>query len=184
MRATRLSLLALLLTLPSPVWATEPLASSFMRSMLLVRDLPTTKRFYTYAFGFRVEREAPLDDALSKSQLGIPMSRQARFALLIADAVIGGRKRPSASIGLLQLDNPPSAALSRPRNEVLAAGEHVMALRTNDIATVHARLQELGARYAVQPVKTPDGSATELVVYDPDGVRVHVVQRPDSARDF
>lgn len=170
--------------LPTSARATEPLASSFMRTMLVVRDLQATKRFYTYAFGFRVERETRLDDALTKSQLGIPMSRQALFVLLVADAAINGRKRPSASIGLLQLDNPSSAPLSRPMNEVLATGEHAMALRTNDIATVHARLQELGARYAVQPVKTPDGSATELVVYDPDGVRVHVVQRPDSPRDF
>jgi catechol 2,3-dioxygenase-like lactoylglutathione lyase family enzyme len=164
--------------------AAEPLAVTFMRTMVVVRDLTVSKRFYSYAFGLRVERETELEDALTKSQLGIPMSRRARFVLLVSDGVLAGRKRPSASIGLLQLDNPSSGALSRPINEVLAAGEHVMALRTNDIAAVHARLQELGARYAVQPVKTPDGSATELVVYDPDGVRIHVVQRPDSPRDF
>jgi catechol 2,3-dioxygenase-like lactoylglutathione lyase family enzyme len=163
---------------------TEPLASVFMRTMVVVRDLETSKRFYTHAFGLRVEREVELEDALTKAQLGIPMTRRARFALLVSDGVIAGRKRPSASVGLLQLDAPPSTALSRPVNEVLAIGEHVMALRTNDIATVHARLQQLGARYAVQPVSTADGSATELVVYDPDGVRIHVVQRPDSPRDF
>ncbi len=175
---------ALSLTLPALAAEEEPLASSFMRSMVVVRNLETSKRFYSYAFGFQVQRETELADALTKSQLGIPMSRKARFVLLVADGAINGRKRPSASIGLLQLDNPPSAPLARPVNEVLAAGEHAMALRTNNIATVHARLQELGARYAVQPVKTPDGSATELVVYDPDGVRIHVVQRPDSPRDF
>ena len=179
------SLLAPLFMLAAPAPAAEePLASVFMRSMLVVRDLETSKRFYTYALGFRVEREIALDNSLTKSQLGIPLSRKARFVLLVADGVINGRKRPSASIGLLQLDNPGSAPLSRPMNEVLAAGEHVMALRTNNIATVHARLTELGARFAVQPVKTPDGSATELAVYDPDGVRIHVVQRPDSNLDF
>jgi catechol 2,3-dioxygenase-like lactoylglutathione lyase family enzyme len=186
MNKLRVFLLASALSLALPALAAEeePLASSFMRTMVVVRDLEISKRFYSYAFGFRAERETELTDALTKSQLGIPMSRKARFVLLVTDGVINGRKRPSASIGLLQLDNPPSAPLSRPVTEVLAAGEHAMALRTNNIATVHARLQELGAHYAVQPVRTPDGSATELVVYDPDGVRIHVVQRPDSPRDF
>jgi catechol 2,3-dioxygenase-like lactoylglutathione lyase family enzyme len=170
--------------LDGPALAGEPLAVVFMRTMLVVRDLEASKRFYTRAFGLRVEREVDLDDALTKAQLGIPISRRARFALLVTDGVINGRRRPSASIGLLQLADPASTPLSRPVGEVLAIGEHAMALRTNDIGTVHARLQELGARYAVPPVSTDDGSATELVVYDPDGLRIHVVQRPDSPRDF
>ena len=171
--------------LPAPAAAQEaPLSSVFMRTMVVVRDLERSQRFYTYAFGFKAAREVELADALTKAQLGIPASRRARFVLLTSDGVLGGRARPTASIGLLQLEDPPSAPLSRPADEVLAAGEHVMALRTSDIATVHARLRELGARYAVQPVSTADGTATELVVHDPDGVRIHVVQRPDSARDF
>lgn len=162
----------------------EPIQSSFMRTMIVVRDLEASKRFYTYAFGFRVERELDLVDAVTKAQLGIPMSRKARFALLVNDAVIGGQKRPSASVGLLQLDDPPSVPLSRPANEVLAIGEHVMALRTNDMPAVIARLKELTARFAIEPVITPDGKAIEIAVYDPDGLRIHVVQRPDSPRDF
>lgn len=169
---------------PAAQAADEPLSSVFMRTMVVVRDLERSQRFYTYAFGFRAAREVELADALTKAQLGIPASRRARFVLLTSDGLLGGRARPTASIGLLQLENPSSSPLSRPVDEVLAVGEHVMALRTSDIATVHARLRELGARYAVQPVSTADGTATELVVYDPDGVRIHVVQRPDSARDF
>ena len=164
--------------------APEPVAAVFMRTMIVVRDIERSKRFYTQAFGFRVAQHLTLEDALTKAQLGIPLSRRATFALLVNDAIIDGRKRPTASIGLLQLDAPASAPLMRPAGEVLAAGEHVMALRTNDIGTVHRTLQALGARYAVDPVTTADGAATELVVYDPDGVRIHVVQRPDTARDF
>lgn len=164
--------------------APEPVAAVFMRTMIVVRDIERSKHFYTSAFGFRVTQHLVLEDSLTKAQLGIPPSRRATFALLVNDAVIGGRRRPTASIGLLQLDTPASAPLVRPDGEVLAAGEHVMALRTNDIRAVHQTLQRLGARYAVEPVTTADGSATELVVYDPDGVRIHVVQRPDTARDF
>lgn len=162
----------------------EPLSAVFMRTMVVVSDLERSKAFYTECFGLRVAQESELDDALTKAQLGIPESRRARFALLVSDGVIAGRRRASASIGLLQLDAPPSAPLQRPAGEVLAAGEHVMALRTNDIATVDGCLQRRGARYAVQPVTTADGTATELVVHDPDGVRIHVVQRPDNGRDF
>jgi catechol 2,3-dioxygenase-like lactoylglutathione lyase family enzyme len=164
--------------------APEPIAAVFMRTMVVVRDIERSKHFYTSAFGFRVTQHVVLEDPLTKAQLGIPLSRRATFALLVNDAIIDGRKRPTASIGLLELDTPASAPLVRPDGEVLAAGEHVMALRTNDIRAVHRSLQMLGARYAVEPVSTADGSATELVVYDPDGVRIHVVQRPDTERDF
>jgi catechol 2,3-dioxygenase-like lactoylglutathione lyase family enzyme len=157
----------------------EELATSFSRTMIVVRDLEASKRFYTYALGFTVQRELELTDATTKAQLGIPLSRRARFAVVVPRARLHGKARTTASVGLLQLDAPASTPLSRPTNEVLAIGEHVMALRTNDIATVHARLKELAARIAVPPVTSPDGKQIELVVYDPDGVRIHVDQRPD-----
>jgi predicted enzyme related to lactoylglutathione lyase len=55
-----------------------------------------------------------------------------------------------------------------------------MAVRTSDIETVYRRLEQLGARILLEPMKSPDGRQAELVVHDPDGVRIHVVQRPDS----
>ena len=59
----------------------------------------------------------------------------------------------------------------------------MMAVRTSDIETVYARLQELGAKFLLHPMKSPDGTQTELVVHDPDGVRIHVVERPDTKFD-
>ncbi len=164
---------------PGPTLHAEELATSFSRTMIVVRDLEASKHFYTYALGFTLRREVELTDATTKAQLGIPMTRRARFAVVVPKAMLHGKPRTTASVGLLQLDDPPASPLLRPINDGLSIGEHVMALRTNDIAAVFARLKELGARIAIPPVTSPDGKQIELIVYDPDGVRIHVDQRPD-----
>jgi len=47
----------------------------------------------------------------------------------------------------------------------------MMAMRTTDIDTVYARLQELDAKILLHPMKSPDGT------------RIHVVERPDGPFD-
>jgi hypothetical protein len=57
-------------------------------------------------------------------------------------------------------------------------GEVAMALRTDDIETVIRRLKEIGATFAVEPVRTPDG-LIEMAVLDPDAVRLQINQHLD-----
>ena len=45
------------------------------------------------------------------------------------------------------------------------------------------RLQELDAKILLHPMRAHEGTAWELVVHDPDGIRIHVVQRPDGPYD-
>jgi hypothetical protein len=71
----------------------------------------------------------------------------------------------------------------RPSDVNLVSGEAMMAMRATDIDTVYARLQELDAKILLHPMKSPDGIQIELVVHDPDGTRVHVVERPDGPFD-
>jgi catechol 2,3-dioxygenase-like lactoylglutathione lyase family enzyme len=79
----------------------------------------------------------------------------------------------------LSITDPAPPVLRRPEGHDLAVGEAMLAVRTSDIATVRERLDELGARILLEPMRSADGRQTELVVHDPDGIRIHVVQRAD-----
>jgi catechol 2,3-dioxygenase-like lactoylglutathione lyase family enzyme len=149
------------------------------RNLLIVSNVEASKAFYT-ALGFKVTRDAPVADKITFKHLGIAETHTARIVVLQGDGMLYGAKRESALIALLQVDNPPLPKVTRPAN--LAVGEVVMALRTDDIETVIARLKALKATFAVEPVRTPDG-LIEMAVLDPDGVRMQINQRPDSERE-
>jgi catechol 2,3-dioxygenase-like lactoylglutathione lyase family enzyme len=182
----------LALLLAAPAWAqpaagsatpgqepAQEIVSVMSRMTLVVRDLEASKRFYTYALGYQLAGERLIDNPIVKVQMGIAQDRAMRFAILRSSHVINGEKRDGAGIGLIEIGNPSLPMMARPDGAVLAAGEAMMAVRTTDIALVHARLKELGARILLEPMKSPDGRETELVVHDPDGVRIHVVERAD-----
>jgi catechol 2,3-dioxygenase-like lactoylglutathione lyase family enzyme len=166
---------AVLLTLlVSAAAAAEP-QTILPRNLLIVGDMEKSKAFYT-ALGFKVTRDAPIADKITYKHLGIPDTHTARIVVVQGDGMLYGAKRDSAVLALLQVSNPPLPKIKRPTN--LAVGEVVMALRTDDIETVIARLKALKATFAVEPVRTPDG-LIEMAVLDPDGVRMQINQRPD-----
>jgi catechol 2,3-dioxygenase-like lactoylglutathione lyase family enzyme len=146
---------------------------------MVVADIEASKRFYSYGLGYEVQSDNVIANPVVKTQMGVAQDREVRFAILRSSNVIAGKKREGAQLGLIQVGNPPLPAMKRPPGADLASGEAMMAMRTTDIKLVHARLKQLGARILLEPMVSPDGKETELVVHDPDGVRIHVVQRPD-----
>jgi catechol 2,3-dioxygenase-like lactoylglutathione lyase family enzyme len=176
--------LALLLATSLPV-AADPAApvpapvSVLSRTAIVVADLEKSKRFYTYALGYEVSFDGDISRPEVLIQLGLEPTQRAWFTVLVSSQVIAGIRRDGAMFGLLSITNPSPPVMRRPDGAPLAVGEAMMAVRTTDIATVHARLKELGARLLLEPMRSADGRQTELVVYDPDGIRIHVVQRAD-----
>lgn len=150
------------------------------RNLLIVSDLAASKKFYEYALGFTVTRDAPIADKITFKHLGIADTHTAHIVVLQPDGEMNGVKRESAVLALLQVSNPPLPKVKRPTN--LAVGEVVMALRTDNIEAVIARLKEINATFAVDPVRTPDG-LIEMAVLDPDGVRMQINQRLDVERE-
>lgn len=157
--------------------------SVMSRMTLVVKDADIAKRFYTYGLGYEVLADRVIDREIVKIQMGVAMDQTIRFVILKSSREILGKKRDGAGLGLIQVGNPAPPVMSRPNGADLASGEAMMAVRTSDIATVYARLQDLDAKFLLHPMKSPDGTQTELVVHDPDGVRIHVVERPDTAFD-
>jgi catechol 2,3-dioxygenase-like lactoylglutathione lyase family enzyme len=150
------------------------------RNLLIVSDLAASKKFYAYGLGMEVTRDAPIADKITYKHLGIADTHTAHIVVLRPSPTLYGAPRESAMLALLQVSNPPLPKIKRPAN--LAVGEVTMALRTSDIETVIKRLKEIGATFAVEPVRTPDG-LIEMAVLDPDGVRMQINQRPDSERE-
>jgi catechol 2,3-dioxygenase-like lactoylglutathione lyase family enzyme len=150
------------------------------RNLLIVSDITASKKFYEYALGFTVTRDAAIADKITFKHLGIPDTHTAHIVVFQPDGEMNGVKRESAVLALLQVSNPPLPKVTRPTN--LAVGEVVMALRTDNIEAIIARLKEIGATFAVEPVRTPDG-LIEMAVLDPDGVRMQINQRNDSERE-
>lgn len=155
--------------------------SVLSRTAIVVHDLAKSTRFYTYALGYRVVFDGDITRPIIATQLGLAEGQRAWFTVLESSNVIAGQKRDGAMIGLLSITDPAPPRMARPAGHELAVGEAMLAVRTTDIAAVHARLQELGAKILLEPLGSPDGAQVELVVHDPDGIRIHVVERSDPA---
>ena len=178
--------LALGIFLPHAVMAQEVQSdpiSVMSRMTIVVKDADVAKRFYTHALGYEVRADRVIDREIVKIQMGLEMDQTIRFVILQSSHEILGKRREGAGIGLIQVGNPAPPVMTRPGGVDLAAGEAMLAVRTTDIETVYARLLELDAKILLHPMKSPDGTQTELVVHDPDGTRIHVVERPDTVFD-
>lgn len=179
--AARAAIAALLLsTLTAAAEPPPPeLVSVLSRTAIVVGDLEKSKRFYTYGLGYEISYDGDITRPEVVEQLGLASGQHAWFTVLKSSQVVEGIRRDGAMIGLLSITDPAPPVLRRPEGHDLAVGEAMLAVRTSNIATVRERLDELGARILLEPMRSADGRQTELVVHDPDGIRIHVVQRAD-----
>lgn len=156
--------------------------SVMLRTALVVSDIEASKRFYSYALGYTVSYEGDISRPAVLGQLQLEEGRKVSFAVLKGASSVKGRELTGAMIGLLHVDNPPLAEMVRPGPDTMATGEGMMAIVSSDIASIYERVQELGATVLWPPTLSADESESEMVVYDPDGIRIHVVER-HKARD-
>jgi len=146
------------------------------RTTLIVRDAGRSLAFYRDVLGMTVW----YDDEIVLGGTTLPVgARGDRTRLVIMraqDPVIG-------MVGLLQFTAP---ALPEPPGErtTLGIGDVVFVMQTDDVAAVHARLRDWGARIQAEPhafeVRGADGtqlSMTTLSFWDPDGYFFEINQR-------
>jgi catechol 2,3-dioxygenase-like lactoylglutathione lyase family enzyme len=149
------------------------------RTTLIVRDLDRSLAFYRDALGFSVW----YDDEIVLSGVGLAAGAagdRTRLVIMKAqDPVVG-------MIGLLQFTSPQLPAPSEARTR-LGIGDVVFVMQTDDLAGVHCRLVDSGARIFAAPhefcVRGADGAdihMTSLSCWDPDGYFYEINQRrPD-----
>ena len=179
-------LLALLLTgaLTACDRATEPAAApvdefstALLRTALTVSNIDESKDFYAQALGFEPGFDGDITSQWVTDLLQLEDGQTVRFAILRGSETVAGESTHSAMIGLLEIDNPRLPVRPRPAGVTVTTGEAMLAMVTSDIEKVHARVRELGATVLFGPTVSVSGVESELVFYDLDGVRVHVVER-------
>jgi catechol 2,3-dioxygenase-like lactoylglutathione lyase family enzyme len=131
---------------------------------LCVSDLDRSLRFYTEGLGFEVQEQIPGDDSFAAlAEVEPPAALIAQFIAkdgirleLLAWSVPGVQGEPSQT-----------------RNQV---GLTHLALNVDDVDEVAARLVSLGATVIEETSTQFSGGIKLLVVKDPDGTRVELVQ--------
>ncbi len=150
--------------------------SAMLRTALVVSDVDASKHFYSLVLGFRIGFDGDITRPAVLEQLQLDEGRTAHFVVLRGAETVGGRDLQGAMIGLLHIDNPPLPKMHRPGPDTMATGEGMLAIVSSDIALVYARAKELDVEILLPPTLSADGSESEMVMYDPDGIRIHVVE--------
>ena len=155
--------------------------AALIRTALVVSDVDESKRFYQDALGFEARYDGEITSHWVSKLLQLKDGHPVRFVVLQGAVEINGAPVDSAMVGLMHVAG--AGEMQRDGELSVASGEAVLAVVCNDIDAVHQRLQKLGANILVPPQASPNGTETEMVVRDPDGIRVHVVERSTELSD-
>jgi len=155
----------------------DEFSTALLRAALVVNDIDASRDFYHQALGFEPGFDGDITSRWVTDLLQLQEGQTVRFAILEGSDSVAGEPTHSAMIGLLEIDNPRLPQRPRPEGITVTTGEAVLAMVTSDIERVHARVQELGATVLFGPQQSVSGTESELVFYDLDGIRVHVVER-------
>lgn len=145
------------------------------RTTLIVRDLARSVAFYRDVIGLWVW----YDDTIELSGVGLAAGKKGDQTHLVImksqDPIVG-------MIGLLEFTTPRLP--EPPRRERLGIGDVVFVMQGDDVAGVHQRALEFGARIHAAPhtfeVRGADGrqiSMTSLSLWDPDDYFIEFNQR-------
>lgn len=149
----------------------------FARMTILCRSLDASLRFYRDTLGLAVVEEKTLSGAAAGALLQLPPCRM-RVALLAPT--------PSAPVllGLFEVSGTPMDAIEVRRDQP-QHGQCALVLDTDEFDTVAVRLVAAGVSILTPPVRYPKAEASarspaglyrEMIVHDPDGVLVSVIQ--------
>ena len=164
--------------LAGPAFAAEPAQpdTALLRTALVVSDVELSKRFYSKGLGYRIGFDGDITRPAVRQMLQLSDSQTAHFVVLRGADSIAGEPVSSAMLGLLKIAGPSVGDLDHDKDHSLKNGQVILAIVTADIEAVYERLLMLDAEVLYAPTIAADGSEIELVVNDPDGIRIHVVQ--------
>lgn len=155
----------------------EPAVSSVvLRVTISTRDIEAARRFYVEGLGYAVRYDGDITTPESRVLLGLKQGERARFVVLDSSQAPPGTSGDGAGVGLLSVTRRGLAAQRHPHGNALASGEAMLAVKTSNLAAVIGRLQRLGVSILAGPVTGHGGHQIEIVVRDPDGTRIHIVE--------
>lgn len=149
----------------------------FARVSIFCRHLETSLAFYRDVLGMVAVEDKVIEGPAAGALLQLPACRM-RIVLLApatdADVVVG----------LFEISGVPLEHVDVPSQRV-AQGQTALVLTTTEFDDLHTRLEAAKARFLTPPVRYPKRQASErspaglyreMIVYDPDGVLVSLMQ--------
>ena len=149
----------------------------FERFTIFCRDMPASLHFYRDLLGLLAVEEKTIEGAAAGGLLQLPACRM-QITLLAAAA------DSPVIVGLFQISQTALQTLPNPIGQP-AYGSTALVLSTTDFDGVHAALSAAGSCFLTPPVRYPKRQASErspagiyreMIVYDPDGVPVSILQ--------
>lgn len=156
----------------------EQAISLLDRIAIVAEDLQKSRIFYTDILGFKELYSGDISRPMVLHQMNLPATAKVHFAIFKrGEGQIGESNKEGGMFGLLEIKNVDIPKMIRPDDAPMVIGETMMAVRTSNFWQVYERFKALGVRFLVEPTIAQEGTHFELVVHDPNGIRVHVVQR-------
>jgi catechol 2,3-dioxygenase-like lactoylglutathione lyase family enzyme len=149
----------------------------FARFTLFCRDLDASLGFYRDTLGLVVVEEKTLQGPMAGALLQLPACTM-RICLLAASS------DAPVIVGLFEISGTPMARIDAPQ-AAPAHGQSALVLTTDRFDALHAALQSGGYRFLTPPLaypkpvaseRSPAGLYREMIVFDPDGVPVSLLQ--------
>ena len=157
---------------------TEQQALSLLARIAIVTpDYAASKEFYGDILGFEAVYSGDISRPIVREQMQLPESANIHFTIFKKpDGEVGGYDMAGAMVGLLQVTGVELPRMHRENNAPLSLGEPMLAIMTRDLATVEKKLKSAGTEFILEPMSAHDGTEMEMVVRDPAGVRVHILE--------
>lgn len=150
---------------------------AFARHTIFCRDLDASLGFYRDALGMVVVEEKTLSGPMAGALLQLPACTM-RICLLAASS------DAPVIVGLFEISGTPMARIQAPQ-AAPAHGQSALVLATDRFDALHAALSAGGYRFLTPPLaypkpvasaRSPAGLYREMIVFDPDGVPLSLMQ--------
>lgn len=149
----------------------------FARVSIFCRQLETSLAFYRDLLGLMPVEDKVIEGPAAGALLQLPACRM--HIVLLAPA-------PTADVvvGLFGITGVPLEEVAIPSKGV-GLGQTALVLNTTEFDRLHARLEAAHVRFLTQPVRYPKRQASErspaglyreMIVYDPDGQLISLMQ--------
>lgn len=149
----------------------------FGRVSIFCRHLDSSLAFYRDQLGLVAVEDKVIEGAAAGALLQLPPCRM-RIVLLAPAA------EADVVLGLFEISG---IALDRmePPSQRVAHGQTALVLTTNEFDRLHTQLESAGVKFLTPPVRYPKRQASErspaglyreMIVYDPDGLLVSIMQ--------
>lgn len=150
---------------------------SFARVSIFCRHLEDSLAFYRDLLGMVPVEDKVIEGPAAGALLQLPACRMRIVLLAPSEAA-------DVVVGLFEISGVPLDEVAIPSQGV-ARGQTALVLTTTEFDAVHARLQSARAKFLTPPVRYPKRQASErspaglyreMIVYDPDGQLISLMQ--------